>query len=179
MKNKKIISTIIVVLILIIITAIWAIKNNEKKDTQNIGENEKSEMTNSDFLLNVNSELDIEKLKSYNIPIIIDFGADSCIPCKEMEPVLKSLNNELYEKAIIKFVDVWKNQKLAIGYPVTMIPTQLFIDSNGLPYIPKEIKDIKFEIHKDSDGNHIFTTHVGGLTKTQMLRILKEMGLNE
>ncbi len=41
-------------------------------------------------------------------PIIIDFGADSCIPCKEMAPVLKKLNEEWQGKVIVKFVDVWK-----------------------------------------------------------------------
>ncbi|OLN32939.1 Thioredoxin [Desulfosporosinus metallidurans] len=40
---------------------------------------------------------------------MIDFGADSCVPCKEMAPVLKKLNTEMQGKAIVKFVDVWKN----------------------------------------------------------------------
>ena len=69
---------------------------------------------------------------------MIDFGADSCIPCKEMAPVLKELNEELRGKVIIKFVDVWKYQSLAEGYPISVIPTQVFFDKDGKPYTPKD-----------------------------------------
>ena len=68
---------------------------------------------------------------------MIDFGANSCIPCKEMAPILKTLNAEMQGKAIIKFVDVWKNTDAANDFPVQVIPTQVLIAADGTPYAPR------------------------------------------
>jgi len=127
--------------------------------------------------LHVTEKIDLEKLKSYGLPIIIDFGADSCIPCKEMAPVLKELNEELQGKAIIKFVDVWKYEDLAKGYPISIIPTQIFIDANGDPYSPKDTEAMQMKQYIRNSGEHVFTAHEGGMTKEELIDILKEMGL--
>ncbi len=50
--------------------------------------------------------IDLDALKTYGLPIIIDFGSDSCIPCQQMAPVLKTMNAAMRGKAIVKFVDV-------------------------------------------------------------------------
>jgi thioredoxin 1 len=170
-KNNIVIKITIPVLLLCAVIGIWALKNS-KKDLDSAGSK------NSDFALHITEKIDLEKLKSYGLPIIIDFGADSCIPCKEMAPVLKGLNEELQGKAIIKFVDVWKYEKLAEGYPISLIPTQIFIDANGKPYKPKnpEAMDMKLYSLKDTK-EHVFTAHEGGMTKLQLLNALKEMGL--
>ncbi|MEG6585774.1 thioredoxin family protein [Dendrosporobacter sp. 1207_IL3150] len=169
-KNIKL-KFVIPLLLICLIFGIWAVKN-KKRDNTLIGS------YNADFALHVTEELDIEKLKQYGVPIIIDFGADSCIPCQEMAPVLKELNEELQGKAIIKFVDVWKYQKLANGYPVRLIPTQVLIDSNGKPFTPKKNIDMQIKIYKQrGNDEHVFTTHEGGLTKEEMVTVLKEMGL--
>lgn len=168
-KTKKIrinIKIIIPALIVIIVAGIWVFKNSQ--NTVNAD--------NSDFALHVTEALDLEKLKSYGLPMIIDFGADFCIPCKEMAPVLKELNEELRGKAIIKFVDVWKYQELANGYPISLIPTQVLIDDEGNPYKPKEEVSSNFNLYAMKDtGEHVFTIHEGGLTKAQLLTVLKEM----
>ena len=135
-------------------------------------------VNNKDFGLHVTEEIDIEKLKSYGLPIVIDFGADSCIPCKEMAPVLRDLNTELKGKAIIKFIDVWKYRDLGEGYPISVIPTQVFIDSNGKPYKPNDPQTMQMSLYSSrASGEHVFTAHHGGMTKEQLLRALKEMGL--
>ncbi len=74
-KNNRFIKIIVPVLLLCAVIGIWAIKNS-KKDINPAG------TENSHFALHVTEKIDIEKLKSYGLPIIIDFGADSCIPCK-------------------------------------------------------------------------------------------------
>ena len=170
--KNRVIKIIIPILILAVIGGIWFLKNTGKSPaTTDI---------NADFALNVTEKLDLEQLKSYGLPIIIDFGADSCIPCKQMAPVLKELNEELQGKAIIKFVDVWKYQSLAQDYPISVIPTQVLIDSEGNPYTPKDANAIQLNMYSSKDTNkHIFTTHEGGITKEQLLNILKEMGLKE
>ncbi len=132
---------------------------------------------NSDFAL-LATHIDLEALKKLNVPIIIDFGADSCIPCKEMAPILVKLNMEMQNKALIKFVDVWKNPQGAEGFPVQVIPTQLIFNADGTPYTPKDANNMQFTMYADKETQkHIFTVHQGGLTEEQMRHILKEMGV--
>lgn len=176
-SNTKINMTfkiVISVVILCIIGGIWFVKNNTNEPAKVSNTNNAQ---NTDFALNVTEKIDLKKLKSYGLPIVIDFGSDSCIPCKQMAPVLKESNSELQGKAIIRFVDVWKNKSFADGYPVSIIPTQVFIDTEGNPYKPKDSNSMNLKLHKSDAGEHIFTTHEGGITKDELLAILKEMGL--
>jgi thioredoxin 1 len=97
-----------------------------------------------------------------------------------MAPVLKKLNAEMQDKAVIQFVDVWKNSNAAVNYPVSVIPTQFFYNADGTPYVPSDDiqKTIKLEMHKDfKTGDHNFTSHQGGLTEPQMRQILADMGV--
>ncbi|MGH4125041.1 MAG: thioredoxin family protein [Clostridium sp.] len=168
--SKNVFKIMIPVLIVVAIGVIWYLKNSNK--TPIVKDD------NPAFALHVTDSLDIEKLKSYGIPIMIDFGADSCIPCKEMAPVLKELNQELRGKVIIKFVDVWKYQSLAQGYPINLIPTQVFLDKEGKPYTPKDPEASKMKIYSSKDTKkHVFTTHEGGMTKEEILAVFKEMGV--
>lgn len=181
MFKKQALKIIIPILIIIAIGAIWLIKNSEQQLTlDNTAVPDRSMSEAADFSLHVTGELDLERLKSYGLPIMIDFGADSCIPCKEMAPVLAKLNEKLQGKAIIKFVDVWKYQKLAEGYPISVIPTQVFFDKNGKPYIPSDPQASQMKVYSLKDTNeHVFTTHEGGMTEEMIRAALKEMGLKE
>ena len=162
---------IIPALLIFIVFGIWVVKNTNKEIVPLVSDN-------PDFSLHVTEEIDLEKLKSYGLPIIIDFGADSCIPCKEMAPVLVDLNKELQGKAIIKFVDVWKYQAYGEGYPISVIPTQIFIDENGEPYKPKDPENMRMKLYVLRDTEeHVFTAHEGGMNKEQMMDALREMGL--
>lgn len=123
---------------------------------------------------------DLSTFRSSGLPVIIDFGADSCIPCKEMAPVLVELHKELEGRAIIRFVDVWKYRDLANGIPLQVIPTQVFFDSKGKPFTPSEKLQIPMNQYATRDTNeHVFTTHEGGITKDQMLAALYEMGMKK
>ncbi|KJS88213.1 MAG: thioredoxin [Peptococcaceae bacterium BICA1-8] len=167
------IKIIIPVLIVAVIGGIWFSKNTK---TQALPGGD----TNPDFALHVTEAVDIEQLKSYGLPIMIDFGADSCIPCKEMAPVLVKLNKELQGKAIIKFVDVWKYQELAQGYPISVIPTQVFFDKDGKPFTPSDPEAMQMYMYSSRETNeHVFTTHEGGMTEEMILAVLREMGLEE
>ena len=171
------------VLIVIVIGAIWLIKNTGPQapsDADNSLMNTAVD-SNPDLDLHVTEAIDMEKLKSYGLPIIIDFGADSCIPCKEMAPVLEKLNKDLRGKAIIKFVDVWKYQELAQGYPISVIPTQVLFDKNGKPFIPSNPQGMQMTSYttKENPDEVVFTTHEGGMTEDMMLNALKEMGMEE
>lgn len=156
---------------MLIIAGIWIFKN-ANSDAPPITDNK-------DFTLEA-TNIDLEVLTSYELPIIIDFGADSCIPCKEMAPVLKTLNAEMQGAAIIKFVDVWKNEDVANDFPIQVIPTQIFINADGTPYVPSDDIKIEFTMYSTKDTNeHVFTVHQGGLTEGQMRRILTDMGVGK
>lgn len=126
-------------------------------------------------------KIDLDVLSAYKLPMILDFGSDDCIPCKQMAPVLKSMNAEMQGKAIIRFVDVWKQPNGAEGFPVQVIPTQVLINADGKPYVPSETimsAGIRLTKYVKTDTNeHMFTVHQGGLTEEQMRLILKDMGV--
>ncbi len=173
MQKNKIVKIIIPVIMVLIIVGIWFFENIDKEKT------DLTNNTNTDFTLNVSS-VELDTLTKHNLPIIIDFGADSCIPCKEMAPVLKKLNSEMQGKAIIKFVDVWKNPQAANNFPVQVIPTQIFIDANGKAYGVSDTvaNQVPFQMYANKNtGEHVFTVHQGGLTEDQMRFILEDMGV--
>ncbi|MDP3696117.1 MAG: thioredoxin family protein [Desulfocapsaceae bacterium] len=62
---------------------------------------------------------------------MVDLGADSCIPCKMMAPILEELEQQYKGKAAIIFIDVWQNENEGKRFAVRMIPTQIFFDRNG------------------------------------------------
>ncbi len=128
------------------------------------------------------TEFNMEEIASHELPTILDFGADECVPCKEMKPVLVKVNEDMQGKAVVQFVDVWENPAASTGYPIQVIPTQVFINSDGTPYMPsEEIYNAipgGFLMYADSDTEeHIFTVHEGGLTEAEMLLILEDMGV--
>jgi len=181
LNTKRAMKIIIPILIVIVIVTIWFMKKaDQPTGTANTAGSSVAPAVKPDFALHVTDELNLDKLKSYGLPIIIDFGASSCIPCKEMAPVLVKLNKELQGKAIIKFVDVWKYQKLAEGYPLRLIPTQIFFDKNGKPFVPSDPQVSQMTMYVTKDKNeHVFTVHEGGITEAMILAALKEMGLKE
>ena len=65
------------------------------------------------------------------LPILVDLGADRCIPCKMMIPVLKELSEEYKGKLQVEFHDVWKNPAPTQQYGIRVIPTQIFLDPQG------------------------------------------------
>jgi thioredoxin 1 len=63
----------------------------------------------------------------------IELGSVNCIPCKQMQPVMKSIEEKYDEQVKVIFYDVWKQEqkKYAQQYGIKLIPTQVFLDENG------------------------------------------------
>ncbi|SKA81218.1 thioredoxin 1 [Caloramator quimbayensis] len=118
---KRATKIIILILIVLGIGGVWGIKyyNNSSK----------------------NEDLQIENV---NMPMLIDLGAGTCIPCKEMVPVLDEVKKMYDGKAKVVVVDVYEHPEIADKFGITLIPTQIFLDENGREfyrhegYFPKE-----------------------------------------
>ena len=67
--------------------------------------------------------------KSFNdiinqkVPVLVDFTANWCGPCKSMAPILKQLKSELKDSISIIKINVDTNQALAAKYQVQGVPT--------------------------------------------------------
>lgn len=103
----------------------------------------------------MNTEDDLKQALKSGKPVLVDFGANSCLPCRQLRPVLKEVGSEYSEKAKILAIDVYKYQNLAREYKVLMLPTLVFFD-------PK--------------GKEVFR-HVGILEKEKIVAKLKEIGM--
>jgi thioredoxin 1 len=62
---------------------------------------------------------------------LIDLGADSCLPCKMMAPILTKLEKNYKGKAVIVFIDVSKFPDQVKRFGIRTIPTQIFFDKKG------------------------------------------------
>lgn len=102
-----------------------------------------------------NTEEDFNQALKSGKPVLVDFGANSCIPCRQMRPILREIDKEYSGKARSLVIDVYKYQNLAREYKVQLIPTLVFFDSTG-----KEV-----------------FRHVGVLEKEKIVAKLKEIGM--
>lgn len=102
-----------------------------------------------------NTEEEFKSALTSGKPILVDFGANSCVPCRQLRPILKDVRNEYSGKAEILVIDVYKYQALAKEYKIMLIPTLVFFDSKG-----KEA-----------------FRHMGVLDKEKIVAKLKEVGM--
>ncbi|MCB1151372.1 thioredoxin family protein [bacterium] len=65
------------------------------------------------------------------LPRLIDLGADKCVPCKMMVPVLEELAAGYADRFEVEFIDVWKQPERGDAYAVNLIPTQIFLAADG------------------------------------------------
>ena len=63
----------------------------------------------------------------------VELGSVNCIPCKQMQPIMKSIEEKYGEQVKVVFYDVWKDdqKKYAQQYGIKLIPTQVFLDEKG------------------------------------------------
>ncbi len=89
-------------------------------------------------------------------PTIAEFGRGTCIPCKQMKPILEEMATEFEGRLNVVIVSIDDYQALTSRYRITAIPTQICFDSQG-----KEV------------GRHI-----GLWPKEQIIRVLPQIGID-
>lgn len=91
-------------------------------------------LTKQDFLDKV---FDFEKEKEWKfkgeLPVIIDFYADWCQPCKMVAPIFEELSDEYSGKLNIYKINTEQEQELAAAFGISSIPSILFIPKDDKP----------------------------------------------
>ena len=67
-------------------------------------------------------------------PILVDFYADWCAPCKAMNPILKSVKSKMGDQIKILKINIDKNQAVANKFNVRGIPTFILFQSNEIKW---------------------------------------------
>ena len=95
-------------------------------------------------------------VKKYKVTFI-ELGSVSCIPCQQMQPIMKSIEAKYGKDVKVVFHDVWTEAgaPYAKQYGIEAIPTQVFLDENG-----KE-----------------FFRHVGYFPEEELVKVLQQKGV--
>ena len=102
-------------------------------------------------IIELNDENFDQQLTESEKPVLVDYWAEWCGPCKMVAPILEELSDELKDKLTIAKLDVDNNRDSAIKQKVMSIPTLILF----------------------KDGNQI-DQRIGALTKNQLLEFLNQ-----
>ena len=97
-----------------------------------------------------------ESVPLEGVVTLVDLGADKCVPCKMMAPVMRKVEARYEGKAAVFFIDVWKHREQAPRFGIRAIPTQIFFDKN------------RKEVYR----------HVGFMSEEAIVTQFKKMGVD-
>ncbi len=100
---------------------------------QNTRQGEKAKTQSQASIDSIRSE------KKYKVTFI-ELGSVRCIPCRQMQSVMKSIEAKYGKEVKIDFYDVWTDagKPYGVKYGIEAIPTQVFLDETGKEYYRHE-----------------------------------------
>ncbi len=171
MKTKNILRIAVPLAIIIIVGGMYYLRSVE--DASETGSDVATPL--------IVEEINVDELIAYELPIMLAFGGEECQPCKLMRPDLTKIHDELEGKASIVYGDIWAKPELAADYPITVVPSQVFFNADGTPYLPsEEIQQIipGIKLYRDENTEElIYTVHEGMLSELEMNEIFEDMGV--
>ncbi len=154
---NKAVKIIVVIVLIAAAGIVIAVKQKDSKNNAETSSLTKPDLASSPKNIAPDGEPQSDENKVLLlIPKLLDLGADKCIPCKMMKPILDELRIEYKDIFDVVFIDVWKDPAPGQKYGVRMIPTQIFFDTGG-----KEL-----------------FRHEGFYSKEDILGKWKELGIN-
>ena len=80
----------------------------------------------------------------------VELGSVKCVPCRQMQPVMKAIEEKYGTQVKVVFHDVWTDtgREDAEPYHIRLIPTQVFLDAEGREFFRHEGFYPEEEIHK-------------------------------
>jgi len=87
----------------------------------------------------------------------IELGSVKCIPCQQMQPVMKAIETKYGKEVKVDFHDVWTEtgKPFGVKYGIEAIPTQIFLDETGKEYY----------------------RHVGFFPEEELVKVLQQKGV--
>lgn len=89
----------------------------------------------------------IEELMATGKPVVIDFSATWCGPCKRIAPLIDTLAEKYADRAIIGKTDIEEEEDLAMKYGIRNVPTVLFI--KGGEIVDKQVGVAPLAVFED------------------------------
>ena len=85
----------------------------------------------NDVKLEVNNKSENQIVDNdYKIEFV-ELGSVKCIPCKKMQPIMRSIEKKYGGQVKVTFYDVWEDDAPAKKFGIELIPTQVFLDAKG------------------------------------------------
>jgi len=81
--------------------------------------------------LGTDTEEALSKALKSGRPVLVDFGSNSCIPCRQLRPILQEIKKEQEGKLEVLVIDIYKHRSLAAQHRIQVMPTLVFFDSTG------------------------------------------------
>jgi thioredoxin 1 len=161
-------------LTLVVATALlFGFNNCQARSEKSVGENPAKSVSSSEkATVKLTKSLFLEKVWDYENspkewkfkgekPVLIDFYADWCGPCRTASPILEEVAKEYSDKVTVYKIDTQVERELASVFGVQGIPAFLYIPMNGKPTMTSGIARTK------EDTKKMFTDNIDKLLLTE------------